>query len=147
LSSIANTINSDHKFHFHNVDASLNYKKTFKTEDQELDLTVNTSLRNRSVLDNIYQYDLPQDSLYYSTKGNNPGTENETEFRADYTQPIKKNVILGVGSKLSLYDINSNSGVLKLNNSGDYNKDDNLSNILNYQSLVYGFNVVACNYL
>ncbi|HEY5371121.1 MAG TPA: TonB-dependent receptor, partial [Hanamia sp.] len=139
LSSIANSITSDHKFHFHNVDASLNYKKTFKTEDQELDLSVNTSLGNRSVLDNIYQYNLPQDSLYYSTKGNNPGKENETEFRADYTQPIKKNVILGVGSKLSLYDINSNSGVLKLDGSGDYSKDDYLSNILGYHQKVYAF--------
>lgn len=30
LSDIQNSINSDHNFHFHNVDASLNYKKTFK---------------------------------------------------------------------------------------------------------------------
>ena len=90
-------------------------------------------------MDNIYQYNLPQDSLYYSTKGNNPGTENETEFRADYTQPIKKKVILGVGSKLSLYDINSNSGVLKLDGSGNYSKDDYLSNILGYHQKVYAF--------
>ncbi len=56
LSDIENSINSDHTFHFHNVDASLNYKKTFKKDEQELDLAVNTSNGNRNVRDNIYQY-------------------------------------------------------------------------------------------
>lgn len=137
LSDIANSINSDHTFHFHNVDASLNYKKTFKKEGQELDVAVNTSLGNRRVLDNIYQYSFPQDSLYYSTKSINPGTENETEIRADYTQPIKKNIVLGVGGKLNLYDVNSNSSVLDLNGAGDYSKDNYLSNILDYHQNVY----------
>ncbi|MGH2563793.1 MAG: TonB-dependent receptor, partial [Ginsengibacter sp.] len=95
LSDIENSINSDHTFHFHNLDASLDYKKTFAKEDQELDVSVNTSSGNRSVIDNNYQYLLPQDSLVYSTRGKNPGTEKETEIRLDYTQPLKKNVILG----------------------------------------------------
>ncbi len=82
LSDIENSLNSDHHFHFHNVDASLNYKKTFKKDDQELDLAVNTSLGDRNITDNSYQYLLPQDSLFYSTRGNNPGTEKETEIRA-----------------------------------------------------------------
>ena len=59
LSEIENSINSDHNFRFQNVDASLNYKKTFKKEDQELDLAVNTSLGDRNVMDNNYQYLLP----------------------------------------------------------------------------------------
>lgn len=137
LSDIANSINSDHNFNFHNIDASLNYKKTFKKEDQELNIQVNTSLGNRTVRDNIYQYALPQDSLYYSTKGTNPGTENETEFRVDYTQPLKKNITLGVGSKVSLYDIKSNSEVLKLNTAENYLRDDYLSNSLGYHQKVY----------
>ncbi len=139
LSDIQNSINSDHKFHFHNVDASLNYKKTFKKDDQELDLEVNTSQGNRTIRDNIYQYLLPQDSLFYSTRANNPGTENETELRADYTQPIKKKVLLGVGSKLTFYDIKSNSQVLKLNGSGNYTTDNYLSDNLAYHQKVYAF--------
>ena len=139
LSDIENSINSDHNFHFHNLDASLNYKKTFKKEDQELDLAMNTSLGTRRIRDNNYQFLLPQDSLFYSTKANNPGTEKETEIRADYTQPLKKNIFLGVGSKLSLYDITGNSQVLKLNTSGNYLKDNYLSDNLAYHQKVYAF--------
>jgi len=139
LSDIENSINSDHNFHFHNVDASLNYKKTFKKEDQELDLAVNTSLGTRSIRDNNYQFFLPQDSLFYSTKGNNPGTEKETEIRADYMQPLKKNILLGVGSKVSFYDITSNSQVLKLNGSSNYITDHYLSDNLAYHQKVYAF--------
>ena len=136
LSDIENSINSDHTFHFKNVDASLDYKKTFATEDQELNLSVNTSSGHRNVTDNNYQYVLPQDSLVYSTKGKNPGTERESEIRLDYTQPIKKNVLLGVGGKLSLYDIAGTSDVMKLNGIG-YIKDNYLSNILDYHQKVY----------
>ncbi|MGH2646214.1 MAG: TonB-dependent receptor, partial [Ginsengibacter sp.] len=137
LSDIENSINSDHTFHFHNLDASLDYKKTFAKDDQELDLSVNTSSGNRSVIDNNYQYLLPQDSLVYSTRGKNPGTEKETEIRLDYTQPLKKNVILGVGGKLSFYDIAGNSDVLKLNGPEEYIKDNYLSNVLDYHQKVY----------
>ena len=137
LSDIENSINSDNSFHFHNIDASLNYKKTFKKEDQELDLAVNSSFGNRNSVDNSYQFAMPQNSLYYSTKSKNPGTENETEIKVDYTQPIKKNILLGLGSKLGLYDIASNSTVLKLDGSGGYSKDSYLSNILDYHQKVY----------
>lgn len=137
LSDIENSISSNHTFHFHNVDASLDYKKTFTKDGQELDMSVNSSSGNRNVIDNNYQYALPQDSLVYSTKGNNPGTQKETEIRLDYTQPIKKNFILGVGSKLSLYDIAGKANVMELNGPGGYIKNNYLSNILDYHQKVY----------
>lgn len=139
ISDMQNSLNSDHNFHFRNIDASLNYKKTFKKDDQELDLAVNTSQGNRTIRDNIYQYLLPQDSLFYSTKANNPGTVNETEARIDYTQPFKKNILLDVGSKLSFYDISSNSQVLKLHGSENYTTDNYLSDNLAYHQKVYAF--------
>ncbi|MEO8416784.1 MAG: outer membrane beta-barrel family protein [Ginsengibacter sp.] len=137
LSDIETSVNSDHTFHFRNVDASLDYKKTFTKEDQELDLSVNTSSGNRRVVDNTYQYAMPQDSLFYSTKGKNPGTEKETQIRLDYTQPLKKNFLLGVGSKLSFYDIAGNADVSKLNGLDSYLKDNYLSNSLDYHQKVY----------
>ncbi len=139
LSDIQNTINSDHTFHFHNIDASLDYKKTFTKQSQELDLAASTSIGHRSVLDNTYQYLVPQDSLSYSTKGNNPGTEKQTEIRADYSQPITKNFLLGTGSKISFYDVGSNSVVLKYDGPSGYSKDNYLSNILGYHQRVYAF--------
>lgn len=137
LSEISNSINSDHRFDFKNVDASLNYKKTFKKEDQELDVSLSTSLGNRTVKDNIYQFALPQDSLYYSTLANNPGTENNSQLRVDYAQPVGKSMKFGMGGKINYYDVNSNSTVLKLNANNDYSKDNYLSNSLDYHQKVY----------
>jgi outer membrane receptor protein involved in Fe transport len=139
FSDIENSINVDEAFYFHNIDAGIDYKKTFKKEDQELELSANSSFGNRRIKNNNYQYLLPQNNLYYSTKAVNPGTENETEFKADYNHPIKKNIILSTGGKLELYDITSNSEVLKFDGSGNYSKDHYLSNSLNYHQKVYAF--------
>ncbi len=131
-------LNANNAFHFNNVDASLNYKKTFAKDGQELEISVNSSFGNRRSENNNYQYYLPQHSLYYSTMAVNPGTEKETEIKADYAQPLKKNVILGVGGKVSFYDITSNSKVLKLDSaSAEYAKDNFLSNSLDYHQKVY----------
>lgn len=138
ISDVQTLINADNAFHVHNADAGLTYKRTFKKEDQELELSVNTSLGNLHSNNNNYQFSLPEHALYYSTKGINPGTEDETEIRADYVQPLNKDVLLGVGSKVSLYDITSNSTVNKLDSvTGQYNKDNFLSNSLNYHQKVY----------
>ncbi len=138
LSDIKTVINADNAFHLHNMDASINYKRTFKKEDQELEVSFNTSPGNLNSNNSNYQFSLPQHFLYYSTKGVNPGTEKETEITADYVQPLKKDVLLGVGSKLNYYNIISNSFVSRLDSvSGQYAKDNFLSNSLNYHQKVY----------
>ncbi len=138
ISDIQSAINADNDFHVHNADASVNYKRTFKKEDQELELSANTSLGDIQSSNNNYQFSLPQHIMYYSTKGTNPGIENESEVRVDYVQPLKKNILLGVGSKLNFYDITSNSNVTKLDSvSGLYNKDNFLSNRLTYHQKIY----------
>lgn len=137
ISDIQTIINADNSFLVHNADASLNYKRTFKKEGQELEFSVNTSLGNIYSNNNNYQFSLPL-HLYYSIKGVNPGTENESEITADYVQPLKENVLLGIGSKLNFYDISTNSTVNKLDSfSGQYNVDNFLSNSLNYHQKVY----------
>lgn len=138
ISDIQTFSNASHAFHFHNIDAGLNYKKTFAKEDQDLEISVNSSFGNRNSNNNNYQFSLPQHSLYYSTMAVNPGTEKETEIKIDYAQPLKEKVILGVGGKINFYDIASNSNVLKLDSvSGQYSKDNFLSNSLDYHQTVY----------
>ncbi|MEP6584738.1 MAG: TonB-dependent receptor [Ginsengibacter sp.] len=140
LSDISALINADNSFRFNNADAGLNYKRTFKKEDQELELSVNTSLGEIRGNNSNYQFSMPSHSLYYSTRGINPGKENETEITADYVQPLRENVLLGLGSKLNFYDITSNSTVNKLDSvSGQYLADNFLSNGLNYHQKVYAF--------
>ena len=137
ISSINNTQNS---FLFYNVDASLNYKKTFNKEDQELEISINSSKGNNHTKLANNQMLVPQDSLYYGTQSNNPATEHETEIKLDYTQPIKKNINLGIGSKLNIADINSSSNIFRFQPSTkNYLFDNSLSNNLTYNQKVYAF--------
>ncbi len=128
------------KFVEHNVDAGFNYKRTFTKDDQELEISFNTSNgTNHSRVSN-YQTQLPQDSIFYGTNINNPANVIESEFKIDYTQPLKEKILLGVGTKLSLADIKSTSEANSLDpNSGNYIFDNGLSNNLDYKQKVYAF--------
>jgi outer membrane receptor protein involved in Fe transport len=56
----------------------------------------------------------------------------------DYSQPLQKDVILGVGSKVQFMDIAASSDVLKYKNSANsYLPDPYLTNNLNYHQKVY----------
>jgi ferric enterobactin receptor len=138
ISEIMSLNNTNNAFHFHNVDANLNYKRTFDKEDQELEISVNSSFGHYAGNSGNYQYLQPQDSLYLGTSNNNPGKENETEVQLDYTQPFKKDVKLGVGTKFTARDINSNANVLSYQPATkSYATDAYLSNYLNYPQKVY----------
>lgn len=138
LSNIASVNHTENKFVFRNTDVSLNYKRTFDKEDQELEISFNSSIENnRGTLAN-YQLLLPIDSVFYGTSSNNPGKENETEIKLDYTQPLKKDIILGVGGKAFINNINSTSNVYSLQpDTKTYLFDNNLSNYLTYHQKVY----------
>ena len=138
--NILSSINTNNNFKFHNIDAELNYKRTFNKEDQELEINVNSSFGNDNSNGNNSQYLLPQDSLYYGTQSINPGKIRETEIKADYTQPLMEDVILGVGSKVSFYDINSTSEVTRYQPTlKQYLFNSSLSNNLDYHQKVYAF--------
>jgi ferric enterobactin receptor len=145
ISNLGNSISevqtlnpSDNAFHFHTIDASLNYKRSFAQEDQELEIIANASFGNNHAYANSYQYWQPQDSLFFGTQSNNPGKETETEVQVDYTQPINKKIHLGFGGKFSSRDINSNSGVLSYQPSTqDFTLDNQLTNNLHYVQHVF----------
>lgn len=130
--------NIDNAFRFHNTDANLNYKRTFAKEGQELSIQANSSLGNSRNTAQSMQFMQPAHQLYYGTNSTNPGKEKENELLIDYTQPLHKDVILGVGSKVNFMDIASTSDVLKYNNASDlYLPDPFLTNNLNYHQKVY----------
>lgn len=139
LVSLISTINhTKGKFDFHNTDASVNYKKTFSKGDEELDIAANTSSgRNNGSASNL-QYYLPQDSLYYGTNSTNPGKERESELTLDYSNPLKKDVILGLGGKINLRDIASTANVLSYQPAlKDFTQNPYLTNDLDYHQKVY----------
>lgn len=125
-------------FMFHNVDASLEYKRTFDKEDRELDVSVNSSFGHDFAKANNDQYILPEDSLIYGTSSSNPGTEDETEINLDYTEPLSKNIILGAGGKISFDDISSSSDVISFQPAiKTYFFDSSLSKNVDYHQKVY----------
>ena len=140
ISGIAVSNNTGNSHHFHNVDANLDYKRTFNKEDRELDISVNSSFGNNTGRSNNNQYSLPEDSLSYGTFNYNPAKENETEIKVDYAEPLSKKIILGAGGKMSFYDINSSSDVSSFQTGvKSFLYDSSLSNALHYHQKVYAF--------
>lgn len=135
LSSINNTQN---KFDLHNIDASLSYKKTFTKEDEELDIAATTSNGRTNGRTSNLQYYQPQDSLYYGTNSTNPGKETESEMTIDFTNPLKKEVTLGLGGKINWRDLHSSSNVLSYQPSiKSFEQNSYLTNNLDYRQRVY----------
>jgi ferric enterobactin receptor len=122
----------------HNTNFSLDYKRTFEKEDQELDFGIHTSVEHNNFNSINNQYNLPGNTLFYGTNNNNPGKETLTEIVLDYTQPLTRKIMFGVGGKMVFTDIHSTSNVLSLQPaSGLYVYDSTLSNYLKYQQQVY----------
>ena len=90
LSQIATTNYTKNGFNFNNIDASLNYKRTFNKEDQELEIAINTSSGNNHATVNNYQVLLPQDSLFFGSNSDNPGKEAESEIKLGLYTTTKK---------------------------------------------------------
>lgn len=120
------------------VEASLNYKKTFQKEDQELEISANTSIDHRHARAGNFQALLPQDSVYYGINNLNKGKEGETQLSIDYSQPLAKDVMLGAGGRISFNDIQSNADVFALQPAAkSYLYDSAVSNNLDYHQKVY----------
>ncbi len=125
-------------FRLHETNASLDYRRKFDKENQELEIGIHTSFGNNTYNSINNQYAQPGDSLFYGTNNNNPGKQSETEFVADYAQPLGEKINWGVGGKISLRDIHSTSNVLSLQpETGNYLYDSTLSNYLTYHQAVY----------
>lgn len=138
LSSIASVNHNDYTFDFSNTDVSLNYKRTFNKEDQELEISLNSSKENNGGTSGNYQLLQPQDSLYFGITGSNPGVQKEKELQIDYTQPLKNDVVIGLGGKINNSEIISNAAVYGYKTTGkNYLYDTSLSNNLDYKQNVY----------
>ena len=138
ISNIQTHNNNSSSFRNHGIDANLNYKRTFTQEGRDLEINANSSFENNNNKANNNQLLMPQDSLIYGSNNINPGKENETEIKIDYTEPLSKKVILGTGAKLSSYNINSSSDVLSFQPyAKNYLFDSSLSNYLRYHQKIY----------
>jgi len=123
---------------FSNVDAALNYKRTFKKEGRELEIAFNTtSADNRPASENV-QLILPSKDPFFGNNNFNYGTDKQSEFRLDYEEPLSKKVNFSAGGKFSNSKINSRGTVMSLDaNTQSYYRNDFLSNSLDYHQQVY----------
>lgn len=138
LTDFAAEIRTLTHFQFDGIDASLNYKRTFKKEDQELDIAVTTSHGHVLTDADNYQLLLPSKERYYGNNSHNPGTQSESELKIDYTQPLTGKLKFGAGGRFSNASNISRAAVLSYDaNTGDYGRNDFLSNSLDYHMTVY----------
>lgn len=138
LSNISTINHTGSHIGSHTVDANINYKRTFDQEDQVLDVSINSSIGTNNGMANNYQSILPKDSIYYGTNSSNPGKVYGTEIQVDYSQPLKKDVMLGVGAKFVSNEINTRGDIQTFRPAAkNYNYDSSLSNNLDYKQNVY----------
>ncbi len=132
------TRNATSNFHTNSIDASLNYKKEFRKEGQELNMLYSTSIgRPHSDYSQTLTSDL-NNLPYNGTISNNPGTDNEQAISIDYTHPVSSKVNVEAGAKAQLQDITSIADVNDLTPlSHDYVHDAGQSYHLQYNRQVY----------
>jgi ferric enterobactin receptor len=138
LSHVTDKVMNENDGNGRTFDWDLNYKKTFKTEGQELEASVNSSTSNSLFHYQQSQAHLPGDTVFNASYGNNPGTEKQTEFTLNYVQPLKEDMELETGLKTVLHHITSNSDVFLMNTTtGSYDYSNSQSMAFVYDRNVY----------
>lgn len=137
ISNVMSLRNSSSDFHNNSTDFSVDYKKSFKKEGQELDIQYNTGVgRNNS---NVFQEQNYQLAKYPSTGSMsvNPGRQLQTNISVDYAQPINDNVKLEVGAKTVIETLTSNTVTDTLLANGSYVLNPNQSYGFTYHQHIY----------
>jgi outer membrane receptor protein involved in Fe transport len=138
LSDIFTLRNSDSRSRIGSTDYSLDYKKKFKNEGQELDIVYDQS--NGKPYSNYIQSQSYEGQTvpYSGSLSTNPGTDKEINLSIDYTHPVNKNILIETGAKMVDEDISSIANVSDFDPSlNQYVSDAFQSYHLNYKMKVY----------
>ncbi|WP_158237898.1 TonB-dependent receptor domain-containing protein [Emticicia sp. TH156] len=130
--------NSNSKGGILDVDWSLNYKRKFNKEKQELDILYSASIgkpdNSYSQVQTYADAGLP----YSGTLGHTPGTDRQTNISLDYAHPVTKKFLVETGIKTVIQHINTVADISVFNaSSGNYSSDPTQSYQLDYQMKVY----------
>jgi ferric enterobactin receptor len=138
VSDIFTLRNSDSRSRIGSIDYSLDYKKKFKNEGQELDIAYNAS--NGRPNSNYIQSQsyVGQTVPFSGSSSTNPGTDDEMNLSIDYTHPVTKNFLIETGAKMVNENINSIANVSTYDPTlNQYLSDSNQSYDLKYTMKVY----------
>nr|WP_315200288.1 outer membrane beta-barrel protein [uncultured Flavobacterium sp.] len=131
LSEIISDRNSTSNLKQNATDWSLEYKKTFEKEDQELNFQV-TSSNGKTAMNSGNKTSYDNDVYPVSGLINtNPGKDHQVQLALDYVQPIAKDFILEMGAKTEFENLKNNVVTDTLDIDGSY---------VNNQGQTYGFN-------
>lgn len=130
--------NSDSYTKIHSIDWSIDYKKKFKKEGQELDILYSAS-------NGVPYSDYTQSQFYEGqtipfagSTSINPGTDNETDISIDYAHPVNSNLLIETGAKTVIQNLKSISDVSVYNPLNDLFISDALQSYhLNYTMKIY----------
>lgn len=140
LSDIFTLRNSDSRFSGKYFDYTVDYKKTFKKEGQELDILYTSSYgKNNS------NFSSQLDTLNGGISGvrsYNPGKDHQTEISIDYTQPISESFTIETGAKTELENINNTIATDTLS-KGAFVPNANQTYGFNYSRKVFAYYVSA----
>src|ERR1035437_1854039 len=138
LSDVFTFRNSDSRSRVNSIDYSLDYKRKFKNEGQELDIVYNAS-NGRPYSTYIQSQSYEGQMIPFSgSSSTNPGTDNETNLSIDYAHPVNKNFLIETGAKMGSENITSLANVNILDTiKNEYVNDASQSYSLNYKMNVY----------
>ena len=139
ISDILTERNSNNHSRYRSLDLSLNYKKTFRKEEQELDILVDNSHGTpRSDFMQTQTYS-GQAFPYSGSASINPGTDNQTNISVDYAHPVSEQFLIETGAKTSFQKINS----IAEGSVFSVIENDYVSDPLQSYNLKYSMNVYA----
>ena len=126
------------------LDWSLNYKKTFKKENQELNILYSASYGQPAMNYNQTSVYAGTTAPYAGSTSTNPGSDKENYFSVDYSYPFTAHFILETGAKTSFTNITSTANVDTLvPATSEYLSDPGQSYYLTYNMQVYAAYVSA----
>ncbi|MFD0793316.1 TonB-dependent receptor domain-containing protein [Mucilaginibacter litoreus] len=137
LREIRSLRNSDSRFSAYATDYSLNYKKTFAKEGQELNVLF-TSSYSKNMVNYLQQQDyINNDMASTGLRGNNPGKDRETNISVDYSHPVSKNFTLEGGAKLVIENLNNITNTDTLLADGSFVNNPDQTYAFNYKRNIY----------
>lgn len=107
LSDIYTIRNSESQSKISSFDWSLDYKKKFRKEGQELDILYNASLGTPYANYMQTQTYLEHTKPYMGQSSANPGHDDETQFSVDYAHPVTADFIIEAGAKTTFQRLHS----------------------------------------
>jgi outer membrane receptor protein involved in Fe transport len=132
--------NTSNDFKYHSVDWSLNYRKTFTKEKQELDISFDNSdghnLSSYTLSQNYFSESFP----FMGSSSDNPGLGRERAASIDYIQPVNDQMTIETGAKYIRDIYNSTANVYALEGSSNsYIFDPQQSYVLDYKRDIYAY--------